>query len=218
MRQFFGVIGRAANIGHSAGTYTLDGFQTDFPQFFHKVTGEDGREETVPFLPVSVLEGLIARANAAIQPDKWLDGWRYACGLYTAHYATLYLGEPPMNFIRGTVKGGKIPFGANALDVAARLGSKAKQYEGKEIVFGFRPEAIELGKKVDVYAIQALVELTEMLGDNTNVYITAGEEKAILKVDPHDTPEIDSEITFSIPFGDVYLFDGETENVIETTK
>lgn len=28
---------------------------------------------------------------AATQPDKWLDGWRYAAGLYTAHYATLYL-------------------------------------------------------------------------------------------------------------------------------
>lgn len=54
-----------------------------------------------------------------------------------------------------------------------------------------------------------------MLGDNTNVYITAGEDKAILKVDPHDTPEIDSTITFSIPREDIYLFDGETENVIE---
>ncbi|MFQ8761917.1 MAG: hypothetical protein ACLSAF_23015 [Intestinimonas sp.] len=31
------------------------------------------------------------RPIAAIQPDKWLDGWRYAAGLYTAHYATLYL-------------------------------------------------------------------------------------------------------------------------------
>jgi len=54
-----------------------------------------------------------------------------------------------------------------------------------------------------------------MLGDNTNVYITMGEDKAILKVDPHDTPEVDSAITFSIPHESVYLFDGETELVIE---
>ena len=38
-----------------------------------------------------MLEELICQANAAIQPDKWLEGWRYACGLYAAHYATLYL-------------------------------------------------------------------------------------------------------------------------------
>ena len=126
-----------------------------------------------------------------------------------------FIGEPPMNFIRAKVKEGRIPFGANQLDVAKKLGGKAAQYEGKEIVFGFRPEAIELGKQDDAYVIEANVELTEMLGDNTNVYITAQEDKAILKVDPHDTPEVDSAIFFSIPHGEVYLFDGETENVIK---
>jgi len=126
-----------------------------------------------------------------------------------------FIGEPPMNFIRAVVKDGKIPFGSNTLDVTARLGDKAGQYEDREIVFGFRPEAIQLGGTDNAYHVRAQVELTEMLGDNTNVYITAGEDKAILKVDPHDTPEIDSTITFSIPYGDVYLFDGETESVIE---
>ena len=30
-------------------------------------------------------------ANTAVQPDKWLDSWRFAVGLYAAHYVTLYL-------------------------------------------------------------------------------------------------------------------------------
>ncbi len=126
-----------------------------------------------------------------------------------------FIGEPPMNFVKGVVKGGKIAFGPNQLDVTKKLGAKAAQYEGKEIVFGFRPEAIVLGEQEDSYVMEAQVELTEMLGDNTNIYITAGEEKAILKVDPHDTPEIDAAIKFSVPVKEVYLFDGETENVIE---
>ena len=119
-----------------------------------------------------------------------------------------------MNLIKGKVKGGKIPFGNLQLDVAKKLGDKAKKYEGKEVVFGFRPEAISLKNAADGYAIRARVELTEMLGDNTNVYIKMKEQNAILKVDPHDTPDTDSSITFSIPYGNVYLFDGETENVI----
>ena len=126
-----------------------------------------------------------------------------------------FIGEPPMNFIKGTVKGGKIPFGKNSLDVAKKLGGKASKYEGKKIVFGFRPEAIELGAQPNAYQITADVELTEMLGDNTNVYITSGADKAILKVDPHDTPETDASIVFSIPEKEVYLFDGETEMVIK---
>ena len=126
-----------------------------------------------------------------------------------------FIGEPPMNFVTGTVRDGKLAFGTNQLDVAKKLGDKAAKYEGEKIVLGFRPEAIELGKVDGACQVEAEVELTEMLGDNTNVYITTGEDKGILKVDPHDTPEIDTTITFSIPYESIYLFDGESENVIE---
>ena len=126
-----------------------------------------------------------------------------------------FIGEPPMNFVRGTVEGGKLGIGANKVDLKPKLGDKLASYEGKEIVFGFRPEAIKLGKTEKAYVLPAAVELTEMLGDNTNVYITMEDVHAILKVDPHDTPEVDSSITFSIPYESVYLFDGETEKVIK---
>ena len=42
-------------------------------------------------LPPAMLREFVRQANAAIQPDKWMEGWRYACGLYVAHQATLYL-------------------------------------------------------------------------------------------------------------------------------
>ncbi len=125
-----------------------------------------------------------------------------------------FIGEPPMNFVRGTLTDGKLAFGEQKIDLKSRFAEKLSGYEGKEIVFGFRPESIYLGKKDNSYVIDCNVELTEMLGDNTNVYITSGEQQAILKVDPHDTPDTDSRISFSIPYESVYLFDGETEAVL----
>lgn len=125
-----------------------------------------------------------------------------------------FIGEPPMNFVRGTVNNGCIDFGDNKLDLTKKLREKAADYEGRQMVFGFRPEAIVLGEQENSYAVRCSVELTEMLGDNTNVYITADADKAILKVDPHDTPAVDSQIVFSVPYENVYLFDGETEKVI----
>ena len=122
-----------------------------------------------------------------------------------------FIGEPPMNFLRGTVKDGKLTFGEVEFDLFKKLGANTKDWEGKPVVFGFRPEGIVLGEKENAYVVPCSVELTEMLGDNTNVYVDIAQEKAILKVDPHDTPETDSRITFSIPFENVYLFDGETE-------
>ena len=125
-----------------------------------------------------------------------------------------FIGEPPMNFIRATVHGGCIEIGGQKLDISANLGSHKAAYEGKDVYFGFRPEHITLGKQDGAHVLDAKVELTEMLGDNTNVYINIGENNAILKVSPYETPEMDSDITFSIPQEHTYLFDAETENVI----
>ncbi len=126
-----------------------------------------------------------------------------------------FIGEPPMNFIRSAVKNGCIEVGGKQLDISAKLGSLKAQYEGKEVYFGFRPEAAVLGAQENAYVMDAVVELTEMLGDNTNVYVNIGSDNAILKVTPFETPEMDSQITFSIPLESTYLFDAETENVID---
>ncbi len=126
-----------------------------------------------------------------------------------------FIGEPPMNFIRGQVQGGAIAFGDNKLPVAEKLGGKAASYEGKDIVFGFRPEAISIQKPQEpALTLTAQVELTEMLGDNANVYIDAKGQKAILKVTPHEIPAMDEALTFYLPTEQIYLFDGETEKVL----
>ena len=129
-----------------------------------------------------------------------------------------FIGEPPMNFIKVKVQKGCVDIAGIQLDITANLGSHAAEYEGKEVYFGFRPEAAVLGAQENAYVMQADVELTEMLGDNTNVYINIGEHNAILKVNPHDTPAVDSKITFSIPVADTYLFDAETEMAITEEK
>lgn len=125
-----------------------------------------------------------------------------------------FIGEPPMNFIRTTVRGGCIDIAGQKLDIRCNLGSKAAAYEGKDIYFGFRPEAITLGCLENAHVLNAHVELTEMLGDNTNVYVNLADNNAILKVTPYETPRMDSDITFSIPVESTYLFDAENEFVI----
>jgi multiple sugar transport system ATP-binding protein len=125
-----------------------------------------------------------------------------------------FIGEPPMNFLRGTVREGSLFFGENRLDLSHKL-RDVSSYEGREIVLGFRPECIRLGLCRDAYQVTGHVELTEMLGDNTNVYVFSGNNQAILKIDSHDTPDTDSDIEFSIPLDSVYLFDGKTEKVIK---
>lgn len=84
--QFFGVVAEASNIGRATGNYTEEMFHADFPQFFHSVGGV-----STCWVPASILAEFICMANSSIQPDKWCETWRYACGLLVAHNATLYL-------------------------------------------------------------------------------------------------------------------------------
>ena len=127
-----------------------------------------------------------------------------------------FIGEPPMNFVRSEVGGGNISVLGSEVDISHIVSDEtAKHYEGKPVALGFRPEGITLGRVENSYVFEAEVELTELLGDNTNVYVTAGGNNLILKVDPHDTPRLDDKITFSVPYKNVYLFDGESELVIE---
>jgi len=126
-----------------------------------------------------------------------------------------FIGEPPMNFTRGVVKNGKVSYGGQEIDLTGKLGDRIREYEGKAIILGFRPEAILLENQENAYHLSCEVELTEMLGDVTNVYIMIGEEQAILKVDPHDAATLGNTMNFSIPYQSLYLFDGETEMAIK---
>ncbi len=124
-----------------------------------------------------------------------------------------FIGEPPMNLIKTKLEAGNVKVGDNTLDLNKVLAENdLKAYNGKEVVFGFRPEAATLSDEQDVpsFALKCTVELTELLGDSVNVYIETGGERAILKIDPHLIDKAKEDLTFRIPAKSIYLFDAET--------
>lgn len=136
-----------------------------------------------------------------------------------------FIGEPPMNFLRGTVTDGVLAISENGNDIDATVdlspilsAELIDEYNNKKVVLGFRPESITLKDEGNCSTIKCDVELTELLGDNTNVYVNVGNSRSVLKVDPHDTPKMDTELTFFVPNKSIYLFDTETEAVIPTIK
>ena len=129
-----------------------------------------------------------------------------------------FIGEPPMNFLRGKVEGGKFVNDDGLSFELKDIVTDVASIEGKKVVFAFRPEAIKLPKggkagKEEFY-IESEVELTELLGDNTNVYANVGNVNIILKVNPHDAPERGSTFGFCVPYKAAYVYDAETEQVV----
>lgn len=124
-----------------------------------------------------------------------------------------FIGEPPMNFITGKIENSNIRFDNN--DNVFDLSNTKYKLSNKDVYFGFRPEGVSMKKIDNAIEIKASATLVEMLGDSTNIYIEIGNDSLILKVDPHDAPEMDSEFSFYLPYDKVYLFDKESENILQ---
>ncbi len=155
------------------------------------------------------------------------DGWVQQVGtpkeLYfepANQFVAGFIGEPPMNFIKGSAQGGR--FHINDSKVSFELGGNftglLKQNEGKAVTLGFRPEAAMLSSaagNAEGIKIDAYVNLTELLGDNANIYGSFEGTDLIFKLDPHDIPKRHAGCGFFIPGSSLYLFDSETEERIK---
>jgi multiple sugar transport system ATP-binding protein len=121
-----------------------------------------------------------------------------------------FIGEPPMNFIDSRIRGNSIEF--EKTDIKLDILKAFPMVRGDEVVFGFRPEAIRVGHHPGEgwLALEAEVELTELLGDTANVYAFIGDHNIILKVEPYEIPKVGSRFKFSVPYESIYFFDRET--------
>ena len=125
-----------------------------------------------------------------------------------------FIGEPPMNLKKITINGDNGVIGEDITFDLAENAARLNAYNGKEVTLGFRPEAIVLGKKDNAATFTAKATLTEMLGDNVNVYATVGGKDVILKVTPYDEINAGDKVVFSVPNDQLYFFDPETGEVI----
>lgn len=88
------------------GDYTSDMFLSDFSQFYKK-TEEEGEAVYTPLIPQTMLDQFIQQANESIVPSRWGTQWRYAAGLFVAHWSALYLktysdGSPNARVVAST--------------------------------------------------------------------------------------------------------------------
>ena len=135
----------------------------------------------------------------------------HPCNLFVAGF----IGDPPMNFLKGEVNGGKFVTedGKLSLDVEPLLTNVADA-EGRKVLFAYRPEAVKLEHEKsgqNEYAVETNVELTELLGDTTNVYATIGDHNVIIKANPRYAPKLGGNFKIYIPHSAAYLIDAESE-------
>ena len=180
----------------------------------------------------------VIRKGVLQQIDTPREIYLYPKNIFVAGF----IGSPSMNFVYATVKisskGASLTFGEDQIFVKDPPES-LKDYEGKEIVLGIRPEAFEdsvyANKKEFSEEISIHVSLLEQLGSDTYIHfykdinpvqteaieeiladegedisVLGTQTKFIARINPNATIEEGKNITLSINPSKLHFFNPET--------
>ncbi len=135
-----------------------------------------------------------------------------------------FIGTPPMNFLSVKIveKGGQIVADEGTFELVptAEQLKTLKEYVGKEVYFGIRPEDMKFCEKpVSKNNMQMQVNVIEPLGSETQLYLTSKNQHVVAKVAPNYTFKIGESVNFEPVMDKAKFFDKETEkNICEEVK
>ena len=145
------------------------------------------------------------------------------CNLFVAGF----IGSPQMNFVEVKLtKRGEDVF-VNFADFAVKVPKekvetenyeKLMSYGGKMVIMGIRPEHIHdeemYIERMPDSLITADVEVTELMGAETYLYLDVKDNKFTARVDPKTTAKPGDTIKVALDMNHIHLFDIDTEQTI----
>jgi multiple sugar transport system ATP-binding protein len=154
------------------------------------------------------------------QVDSPTSLYNKPCNLFVASF----IGSPQMNFVNVKVekRGDEVHllFGKDDLKLPE---NKAKEligtdYIGKEVIMGIRPESVHdeplYLEQMSESLVEAKIEVTEVLGAETFLYMIIDEINFTARVNPRTIAKPGDVIKVALDTNKIHLFDKETEKTI----
>ena len=131
-----------------------------------------------------------------------------------------FIGSPAMNFINVKLEGGHIV--TNGLNLKVPEGAlkvlREKGYDGKELIFGIRPEDVNTEaaflETFPESVVKATISVSELLGSESHLYCQVGDNEFIAKVDARDYLGTGETIELGFDLNKAHFFDKETEKTV----
>ena len=142
------------------------------------------------------------------------------CNMFVAGF----IGSPQMNFTNCQVseEGNNVvlSFDGQKITLPEGIAAKVRATDcvGKEVVLGIRPEDMHDEEAFLTSSPESIcdayVEVTEMMGAETYLYLKIGETSYTARVNPRTTATPQSNIKIALDLNKIHLFDKDTELAI----
>ena len=137
-------------------------------------------------------------------------------------FVAQFIGSPSMNLFNGSYDSGKFTFdGTNSItiDIPKEHQEKLKDYSGKQLIVGIRPEDISLDpamlKKYSHDTISIDSQVVELLGHDLVIYSDVDGQKIIVKTLADYDIKAHQDVKVAICMNKIHYFDPDTTNRIE---
>jgi len=154
------------------------------------------------------------------QCDTPLNLYNHPANMFVAGF----IGSPAMNMVPVTVRaeGDKLiaDAGAFSVELPSSRAEAVKLEVGKSCVLGIRPESIYdknlegLVKPTSGNVVAVGVDVIEPLGNDVEVYLTAGEHQLIAMIDNKTKAKVGEKLDVIFDMDKSHLFDKETEKAV----
>jgi multiple sugar transport system ATP-binding protein len=133
-----------------------------------------------------------------------------------------FIGSPSMNFFPAKIVKNErnllVDCGDFTLAVPEQKTAAFKNYVGKEVFLGIRPENVHdpdfaPGGILEA-RFRAKVDVIEMMGNETFTYFSSGAHEFIGRIDPRSTFRYGDEVDVAFDMTNMHLFNKETEEAI----
>jgi multiple sugar transport system ATP-binding protein len=125
-----------------------------------------------------------------------------------------FVGSPAMNFLSGSIVRGSAPAARIETDAIPldEYPSRTWLEDGREIVFGIRPEHVSLADHVTrAPVIEAETSFTEPMGADTLAWFRWGSQRISARLPPRRARTLPGKVPLALDVAQVSLFDPQTE-------
>ncbi len=182
-------------------------------------------KSTMIYVTHDQIEAMTMGDRIVVMKDGWIQQVDTPLNIYNHpanQFVAGFIGSPPMNFFPGRIvrRGNGVFFDEDHFSLALEgpVADKMSAHAGKAVTMGIRPENVdERSAKPDAnpaHAIQAKVEVVEMMGSEVYLYANTGKSNFTARVGPSCRKQIGDAVEVVLDLDKAHFFDGADEKAL----